>query len=76
MEFEKTLSEDENLIEVDKTSFGYSVTHKKGQRLLYTGSFSRESEAIRTATKMAKHLEVCGEAVWYCLNYAFGKKGR
>lgn len=76
MGIDKQLKDDENLIEVDRTSFGYIVTHRKGRRLLYTGSFSRESEAIRTATKMAKHLEVCGEGVWYCLNYAFKNKDK
>ena len=70
----KQLADDENLIEVDKTSFGYSIIHKKGRRTLFTGSYERESDAVRTATKMAKHLEVCGETVWYCLNYAFKKK--
>ena len=74
MKFEKPLEADENLIEVDKTSFGFTLTHKKGDRMLYTASYDRESDAIRTATKMAKHFEVCGEAVWYCLNYAFSKK--
>ena len=74
MSFEKPLADDENLIEVDKTSFGYSVIHKRGRRILFTGSYERESDAIRTATKMAKHLEICGEAVWYCLNYAIKKK--
>ncbi len=73
MDIEKQQQNDENQIEVDRTSFGYIVTHRKAKRLLYTGSFNRESEAIRTATKMAKHLEVCGEGVWYCLNYAVKK---
>lgn len=74
MKFEKPLADDENLIEIDKTSFGFTVTHKKGKKMLFTGSYPRESDAVRIATKMAKHLEVCGEAVWYCLNYAFSKK--
>lgn len=74
MSFDKPLAPDENLVEVDKTSFGFLVTHKKGKKLLYTGSFDRESDALRIATKIAKHLEVCGEAVWYCLNYATGNK--
>lgn len=74
MKFEKPLEPDENLIEVDRTSFGYSVNHKKGNKLIFTGSYACESEAIRIATKMAKHLEVCGETVWYCLNYAFDRK--
>ena len=74
MKFGKPLANDEHLVEVDKTSFGYTVTHKKGNRMLFTGSYDRESEAIRTATKIANHLDVCGETIWYCLNYAFNSK--
>lgn len=75
MIFEKTLGENENLVAIDRTSFGYTVTHKKGKQTLFTGSYARESEAIRVATKMATHMEVCGDTVWYCLNYAFSAKG-
>ena len=76
MKFDKPLAEDENLVAIDKTSFGYSVTHKKGKKILFTGSYKTEFEAVRTATKMAKYLQNRNETVWYCLNYAFDKKAR
>jgi hypothetical protein len=74
MKFDKPIADNENLIEVDKTSFGYTVTHKKGKKVLFTASYDHESEAVRTATKMAKYLQSSNEVIWYCLNYAFDKK--
>ncbi|MGD8783714.1 MAG: hypothetical protein PVG75_04725 [Thioalkalispiraceae bacterium] len=73
MKFDKPLAENENIVAIDRTSFGYTVTHKKGKKIIFTGSYEHESEAVRTATKLAKYLEAKGETVWYCLNYAFDK---
>ena len=74
MKFDKPLADNENMIAVDQTPYGYVVTHKKGKKVKFTATYEHKAEAVRTATKMATHLQTSNETVWYCLNYAFDKK--
>lgn len=70
MQIPELLADNEHLIQVDLTSFGYLVTHKQGRRMVFTASYQREGEARRVASGIAHQHEAAGHTVWLCLNYA------
>lgn len=60
-----------HLIEVNHEHFGYTLTHKLNGKLLFTGTYETEIDAIRSATRLAHARESRGEQVMFCVNSAF-----
>lgn len=60
-----------HLIEVNREHFGYTLTHELDGKLLFTGTYETEADALRSATRLAHARESRGEHVMFCVNSAF-----
>ena len=59
------------LVELDRTSSGYSVNQLLDRKLIYTAHFETEVEAMRRVTQLAEAIQRRGEEVLLCINIAF-----
>jgi len=58
-----------HVIEVSKLGYGYSVTHRHNGKLMFTATYEKEMEALRTAAIIGTAEEDQGHEVTVNINY-------
>ncbi len=68
MQTNNQFSVDSHIIEVNKESFGFSITHKFHGKVVYTASYERSTDAMRMASSIGSFHESQGHEVFLLVN--------